>query len=87
MDLPAPEAPITATFSPASIWSVRSLRAARPSKRTEMFSNWTPRTLLLLFGEEVELAGLLLHVVVVAGLDPLVVLGAKQIEEFGILYV
>ncbi len=86
VDLPAPEAPITASCSPASIWSVTSLRAATPSKPTEMSSSRTLLKPLLLFRDEVELTGLLFHVVVVAGLDLLIVLGPEQIQKFGVLY-
>ena len=39
-----------------------------------------------LFRDEVELTGLLFDVVVVARLDLLVILGAEQVQELGVLY-
>src|SRR3712207_6085627 len=87
VDLPAPEAPMTASLSLGLASIVTPSSAGVPPNRTVTPSRASPPSgFSLLRVEEIKLPRLLFNVIVVFGLDPRVALGAQKVEEYRVLH-
>src|ERR671917_1059837 len=89
VDLPAPEAPMTATLSSGSTSRFRLSSASVSPKQTVTPARESREgdSSLLLCGEEVKLGRLFFDVVVIFGLDPLVTVGAQEVQKRRVVYV
>src|SRR5215218_8984320 len=82
VDLPAPEAPMTASRSPGSTMMETSSSAGTSPKRTVTPSRASlPSDSCLLYGEEIKFTCPLFHVIVVFRFDSLIALGAQEVEK------
>src|SRR5829696_4373667 len=79
---------MTASRSPGSTMMETSSSASTSPKRTVTPSRTSlPSGSCLPYGEEIEFTCPLIHVIVVVGFDPLVALGAQEVEKSRIVYV
>src|SRR5215212_4285469 len=79
---------MTASRSPGSTMMETSSSAGTSPKRTVTPSRASlPSGSCLPYGEETEFTCPLIHVIVVVGFDPLVALGAQEVEKSRIVYV
>ena len=88
VDLPAPDAPMTARRSPGFASKETPSSAGVLPKRTLTSSRASPPSGLPSLGcEEAKFPRPLFDVVVVFGFDPLVALGTQEVEECRVFYV